>query len=172
VIYKACSKKDRTFAIKILLLILQNFKHRLLQSSPLYWRYTVPNVSSVVGMLPGKHFLWWRAVLLSHFPESPRWFGNDVLSKWFRVWETGKGVLGLSLENRVDGAQRMSDVLPDNCGWGATLEPAHCCGATSKSGFTTIQASFCAQLPSNALKLPGKTVCLPSDHVVQIHDGK
>jgi hypothetical protein len=22
-------------------------------------------------MLPGRHFLWWRAVLLSHFPESP-----------------------------------------------------------------------------------------------------
>jgi hypothetical protein len=39
-------KKDRTFAIKILLLILQHFKHRPLQSSPLYWRYTLPNVSS------------------------------------------------------------------------------------------------------------------------------
>jgi hypothetical protein len=50
--YKACSKKDRTFAIKILLLILQHFKRCPLQSSPLYWRYTVPNVSSIVGMLP------------------------------------------------------------------------------------------------------------------------
>ena len=37
--------------------ILQNFKHCHLQSSPLYWRYTVPNVSSIVGMLPGTHFL-------------------------------------------------------------------------------------------------------------------
>jgi hypothetical protein len=55
--YKACSKKDRTFAIKTLLLILQHFKHRPLQSSPLYWRYTVPSVSSTVGMLPGTHFL-------------------------------------------------------------------------------------------------------------------
>jgi len=27
-----------------------------------------------------------------------------------------KSLLGLSLENTVDGAQRMSDVLPDN--WG------------------------------------------------------
>jgi hypothetical protein len=37
--------------------ILQHFKHCPLQSSPLYWRYTVPNVSSIVGMLPGTHFL-------------------------------------------------------------------------------------------------------------------
>ena len=46
----------------------------------------------------------------------------------------------------------MSDVLPDNCGWGATREPMHCRGAISKSGFPTIQASSCAQHPSNALK--------------------
>ena len=50
-------KKDRTFAIKTSLLILQHFKHCPLQSSPLYWRYTVPSVSSVVGMLPGTHFM-------------------------------------------------------------------------------------------------------------------
>jgi hypothetical protein len=49
--YKACSKKDRTFAIKTLLLILQHFKHCRLQSSPLYWRY---NVSSTVGSLLSK----------------------------------------------------------------------------------------------------------------------
>ena len=52
--------------------ILQHFKHCPLQSSPLYWWYKVPNVSSIVRMLPGTHFLWWRAVLLSHFPESSR----------------------------------------------------------------------------------------------------
>jgi hypothetical protein len=67
-------KKEGTFAIKTLLLILQHCKHCPLQRSPLYWRYTVPNVSSIFGLLPGTHFLWWRAVLLSHFPESPRWF--------------------------------------------------------------------------------------------------
>jgi hypothetical protein len=39
----------------------------------------------------------------------------------------------------------MSDVLPDNCGRGAMREPAHCSGATSKSGFPTIQASTCAR---------------------------
>ena len=39
----------------------------------------------------------------------------------------------------MDGAQRVSDVLPDNCRRGATREPAHCHGATSKSGFPTIQ---------------------------------
>jgi len=50
--YKICSNKDRTFAIKT---ILQHVKQCPLQSSPLYWRYTVPNVSSVVGMLPGTH---------------------------------------------------------------------------------------------------------------------
>ena len=80
--YKACSKKDRTFATNTLLLILQHFKHCPLQRSALYWRYTVPKVSSTVGML-GKCFLWWRAILLSHFPDSPLWFGNDVRSKWF-----------------------------------------------------------------------------------------
>ena len=52
--------------------ILQHFKHCPLQSSPLYWQYAVPNVSSIVGMLPGMHFLWWHAVLLLHFPESLR----------------------------------------------------------------------------------------------------
>jgi hypothetical protein len=51
-------------------------------------------------------------------------------------------------------------------------ELAHCCGATSKSGFPTGQASSCAQHPSKALKLPGTTVCLPSVHVVQIYDGQ
>ena len=66
----------------------------------------------------------------------------------------------------------MSDVLPVNCGWGATREPAHCRGATCMSGFPTIQASSCTQHPLYALKLPGKTVCLPSDHVVQTHDGQ
>jgi len=48
-------------------------------------------------------------------------------------------------------------------------EPAHCRGATSKYGFPTVQASSSTQYP---LKLPGTTVCLPSDHVVQIHDGQ
>jgi hypothetical protein len=55
-VYEACSKKDRTFALKTLLLILQHFKHCLPQSSPLYWQYTVP-VSSIFGMRPGTHFL-------------------------------------------------------------------------------------------------------------------
>jgi len=55
----------------------------------------------------------------------------------------------------MDEAQHMFDVLPDNCGWVASREPAHCRGATSKFGFTTIQASSCEQLPSKALKLPG-----------------
>ena len=62
----------------------------------------------------------------------------------------------------VDGAQRMSDVLSDNCARGETSEPAHCRGATSNSGFPTFQASSCAQHPPNALKRPGTTVCLPS----------
>ena len=76
----------------------------------------------------------------------------------FKVWETGQSLLGLSPENRVDGAQRTSDVLPDNCRRGATHELMHCRGATSKYGFLTIQASSCAQHSSNALKLPGTTV--------------
>ena len=72
----------------------------------------------------------------------------------------------------MDGAQWMSDVLPDKCRFGATHEPVHFHGATSKSSFPTIQASSCAQYSSNALKRPGTTVCLPSDHMVQIHEGK
>jgi hypothetical protein len=39
--YKVCSKKYRTFAINTILLILQHFKHRSLQSSPLYWRHII-----------------------------------------------------------------------------------------------------------------------------------
>jgi len=50
-------KKDRTFAIKTLLLILHHFKHCPLQSSPLYWLYTVPSICSIFGMLPETHFL-------------------------------------------------------------------------------------------------------------------
>ena len=34
----------------------------------------------------------------------------------FKFGKEVKSLLGLSLENRVDGAQWMSDVLPDNCG--------------------------------------------------------
>ena len=125
------------------MLILQHFKHCPLQISPLYLRYIVPNVSSIIGMLPGTPFLWWLSVPLSHFPESLLWFGNDFLSKWFWVWETGKSLLRLSPENRVDGAQRISDVLQDNCAWGAMREPVHCRRATYRSGFPTIQASSC-----------------------------
>ena len=55
--YKVCSKKDRTFAIKTLLLILQHFKHCPSQSSPIYWQYTVPNISSIFGMPPGMHLM-------------------------------------------------------------------------------------------------------------------
>ena len=57
------------------------------------------------------------------------------------------------------GAQWMSDALPDNCRYEATRVPAHCRGATSKSGFPTIQDSSCTQHPSNVLKFPGTTVC-------------
>jgi hypothetical protein len=64
----ACKKRPNVCNKDFIL----HFKLCPLQSSPLYWRYTVPNVSSIVGMLPGKHLLWWHAVLLSHFPESPR----------------------------------------------------------------------------------------------------
>jgi hypothetical protein len=54
--------------------------------------------------------------LTEFFSESPLWFGNDVLSKWIQVRKTGKSLLGLSSEKRVDGAQMMSHVLSDNCG--------------------------------------------------------
>jgi hypothetical protein len=40
------------------------------------------------------------------------------------------------------------------------------------SSFPTIQASSYAQQPSNALKFSGTAVCLPSDHVTQIHYGQ
>lgn len=54
----------------------------------------------------------------------------------------------------------MSDAMPDNCGGKATYKPEHCRGGTSGSGFPTVQASSGAQLPLNALKLPGANVCL------------
>jgi hypothetical protein len=56
---KGVYKKGRTFAIKTLLLILRHYeyKHLSLQNSPLYWRYAVPNASSIVGILTGTHFL-------------------------------------------------------------------------------------------------------------------
>ena len=63
--YKACSKKkkDRTFAINNLLLILQHFKQCPFQRNPLYWRHIFLNVSSIVGMFPGTCFLCRRAIL-------------------------------------------------------------------------------------------------------------
>jgi len=79
--YKACSKKDRTFAIKTLFYNIL-IKHCPLQSSPLYWRYSVHNVSSTVEMLPATHFLWWRAVLLSRFPKKmPNFLNSSPTSK-------------------------------------------------------------------------------------------
>jgi hypothetical protein len=71
---KTCSKKGTNFCYKD---FIPHFKHCPLQSSPLYWQYTVPNVWSIVGMLSGTHFLWWCAVLLSHFPESPLCHWSD-----------------------------------------------------------------------------------------------
>jgi hypothetical protein len=62
-------KKDRTFAIKTLFYILSTVPFQVVPSTG---DTPVPNVSSIVKMLPGTHFPWWRAVLLSHFPESPR----------------------------------------------------------------------------------------------------
>ena len=35
----------------------------------------------MVGMLPGTHFVCWRAVLLSHFPESPNFLNSSPTSK-------------------------------------------------------------------------------------------
>ena len=56
-VWRVKKKKVRTFAINTLLLILQRFKHcRPSRQSPLHWRYTVPNLSSIVGILPGTHF--------------------------------------------------------------------------------------------------------------------
>jgi hypothetical protein len=78
-IIQAVFKKRPNFCYKDF--TLQHFKHCPLQSSSLYWRYTVPTVSSVVGMLPGTHLLWWRAVLLSHFPEPPRVKQNELFKK-------------------------------------------------------------------------------------------
>jgi hypothetical protein len=57
------------------------------------------------------------------------------------ILENKKNLLGLSPKNKVDGAQWISDILPDNCGRGAMSEPAHCRGATSKSGFPKIRTS-------------------------------
>ena len=154
------------------MLTLQQFKLCPLQNIPLYSRYTVLNVSSIVWMLRATHFLRWRAVLLSHFPQSPLWFGIYVISKWFWMWKAGKILLSLSPENRVDGAERVSDVLPGKCRWVATRVPAHCHGAISNFGFPTIQDTSCPQRYSNALIFPGTTVCLPFDYVLQIHDGQ
>jgi len=114
--YKACSNRDRTFAIKTLLLILQHFKHcpfKLLPST---------------GDTPFLTFL----PLLECFLE--RTCCNDAqffyriflnllycletksLQSGFKFGKQEKSLLGLSLENRMDGAQRMSDILTDNCG--------------------------------------------------------
>jgi hypothetical protein len=54
IVIQGVFKKRPNFCYKDF--IFQHFKHCPLQSSPLYWRYTVPNVSSIVGMLPGTHF--------------------------------------------------------------------------------------------------------------------
>ena len=93
------------------------------------------------------------------------------------VWKRRLFKMVLSLENSKKSAGAKSGekggwgttdvwLLPDNCCWGATREPAHCHGATSKCGFPTVQTSSYAKHPSNELKLSGTTVCLASEHVV------
>jgi hypothetical protein len=85
-----------------------------IQISPLYWRYTVPNVSSIVGMLPGTTFCdgaqsSYRIFLYLFYSLEKTFFQSGL--------SVGKGqsLLGLRPENRVDGTQRISDVLPDYC---------------------------------------------------------
>jgi hypothetical protein len=99
-IYKACSKKDRTFAIKNLLLTLQHFKYCPLQSNLLYWRYTFPNVSFIVGM----HFLWSAHTSLIAF---------SLIS--YVVWKLHPFKVVLSLGNRKKSAGAKSG---EQGGWG------------------------------------------------------
>ena len=40
---------------------------------------------------------------------------TTFLQKCFKIWKQEK-FAGISPDIRVDGAQRISDVLPDNCG--------------------------------------------------------
>lgn len=99
------------------------------------------------------------------------------------VWKPRPFYLVLSLGNeKKSGGARSGE-----CGgWGtigvcrfaewlaqeATREPAHCHDETSKPGFTTIQASYCAKNLAITLEFPGRLLCLPSDHVAQIPDGQ
>ena len=75
--YEVCSKKDRTFAIKILLLILQHFKHCPPQSSPLYWQYTVPNVPSI--------FVVSAPTLFGVYLHHPQWAQSN--SNFFATYQ-------------------------------------------------------------------------------------
>jgi hypothetical protein len=49
--YTGRVQKIPNFRYKTKLFILKHLKHCPVQSSPLYWRYTVPNLSSTAGML-------------------------------------------------------------------------------------------------------------------------
>ena len=111
-----------------------------------FWQQTAICPVSLWALVVELHLLNWarayavRRIFLTHL------YGLETTSfqTGFKFGKTGKSLPGLSPRNRVDGAQWMSDVLPDNSGWGATREQAHCRGKTSKSGFPTNQVSFCA----------------------------
>lgn len=81
-------QNDRPFAIKALLTSLQGSKHYPLQNSSFYWQHTIPNVSSIVGMLPGTHFVSVRGSLSTF----------SIISSM--VWLLLPFEVILSLENR------------------------------------------------------------------------
>jgi hypothetical protein len=62
-----------------------------------------------------------KILCVVHKSGVPQWLllGLSGVPQWLQLGLSGVPqwlLLGLSPENRVDGTQRMSAVLPDNCG--------------------------------------------------------
>lgn len=108
------------------------------------------NVSSIIGMLPEMNFVKPRSFLIA-FSQISSMVWKRPFKGVLSLGNKKKNLLGLCPENAADEAQRLSDVVPVNCGLRTTCKPKYCRGEISKSGLSAIQAISCATIPPTSL---------------------
>ena len=110
--YKTCSKKERTFAINTLLLILSTVPYKVVPTTGDTPFPFLPLLECFLEctLCDGAQFSYRIFLILLYGLET------TSFQSGFKFGKQEKVCGGLSPENRVDGAQQMSDVLPDNCG--------------------------------------------------------
>jgi len=85
-----------------------------------FWQQTAICPVSLLALVVELHPLnWTRAQAVRRIPESPLWFGKDVLSKLFYVWETGNSLPSISpysISTRIVYPKYLNHLTPEFCG--------------------------------------------------------